>query len=419
MSWEQEFAQSLDESSRPWEAQFVHYVINEAQWQDLDASESDIARSLHSLVKNNKGLFKSEAQGKFMHGKIRTTPLLKDSMAASQAKRFVPTFDPKTHTAVEITQRLGQFGRTNQSKIRYSAFAFILDGFGVVARIKLKVKVKPDQPKFGQVDYSSADVNFKRSETPPENSPFFDITGDATKKKKEKDAKVKKNQPKIDQIKKVKSWEQNSFLRDMVKKLEDGQTLTPNMTGAVDRILMKAGIAGMGHDWELWQSALDAIEKWMRGECKKKAEDLYIRGINADIDALKPDKNPLGNFGMDAEARAERKKALEARKPLFKKTYDRAVNTLFKGKYPPYDAKPPKWRGAGTYSTFMYGEWEVGRTFVDKGLKNIPGDWDYAIVEVAKAIDKARRKVRVTKEMTQLAYGLIQFAKKLGWQEPK
>ena len=156
--WEDRLTDFLSEDGEKWDDKLCEDLVEQG-FIDISAvavTPEDVARSCHALIKNNGGVFKSEAQAKFLHQVCRRFPRL----ALAKPERWFPAFDPTTYTAVRIVARVPGTGGLNPKKARFFAYGFILDPHGVCCRIKFRVNVKPDDERYGQVDFDSGEVNF-------------------------------------------------------------------------------------------------------------------------------------------------------------------------------------------------------------------------------------------------------------------
>lgn len=137
----------------------VESFINGSLCESSGPSAKDLSMSASSLIKSNKGEWKSEKQGNF---------LLKAAQALAKFSKNVPEYKK----AVSIAKQLGfeneknsfvvlemvpleQFGKIDKSKIRYYGFMLVLDSGGVAYYAKVKV----DHPKSGGTESAKLNLN--------------------------------------------------------------------------------------------------------------------------------------------------------------------------------------------------------------------------------------------------------------------
>lgn len=190
---------------------------------------ADIAKSLHTLCKYNRGLWKSEAQAKFLTRAI--VGLLKPGSFAERWAKTLPEYDSRKHYPFHATARL-EFGRINQSKIRYASWLFLVDPYGVVLRVKGRVQ-HPTATK--ELEFlPSGTVDFRRPEGA--GPVAFDLDADNLARAKETERRAKENEPVIAQIQAIPGWERNDMLSDFVLQLQQGRTLTARQMQQVVRL---------------------------------------------------------------------------------------------------------------------------------------------------------------------------------------
>lgn len=381
--------------------------VNEAMGvQDINRSQDDsIAKSLFSLVKYNNGLFKSDKQASYLFSKAQRSA--SQGLDVKEASRLVSGYDTRRHTSVKFVTRLDQFGRTNASKVRWSAWGFILDGYGVLAKVKYEVDHKPGSNDYGQP--KNPKVEWTRP-AGTKGSAFFDVTGEEKKKALEREKAAKKNAPVIAQIQSIPGWKSVSILSSFVDQLQAGRTLSPRQQQVVDKELRKAGIAGVGRDTESWEAAMRHVRRWVESTVLPE----FVRIWEKDR------KERGGSFSWASEENLERnaqyKREFEQRNSSWlKATVKKQLDLLFSGKYPDPVRINPIASGSLDFSFIM--EWLARHKVYDKGVRGyfaLTG-FQTCIVEAAQATDKAKRGKRVTKDGTSAIHDVMNLAKKVGW----
>jgi len=180
----------------------------------------DMMKSLNSLAKYNGGKFKSPAQAKFLYRKLQDRWFKPNSLVKQWAR---PYLKGPNDMAVMVTDRIQGFGTRTASKVRYYGFAFVVDGGGVVARAKLKVRAgrgkEADSHHGGEV-IGVTQTTFERDGDAPT---LYDAHGE----RKAKEARAQKNAPLISKIQAISTYQDDDFLQSIVAQLQTGATLSP------------------------------------------------------------------------------------------------------------------------------------------------------------------------------------------------
>lgn len=198
----------------------------------------DLIRSLNGLIKSKGGQFSSDRQAKFLWQAAKSFAKAVPSFVELWAHRFhtgensfstlIMTFDPR-------------FGRSDPTKIRYYAYAYVIDGAGVVAAAKVKIA----HPKggVGQAEPESiGETIFERKEPA---TPLYDHA----EFERAEEEKVRKNKPMIDEIKKLPGYDDQEILQSFVQWLETGRPLTPGQLGVL-RKFMPVEVGNVG-EWKV------------------------------------------------------------------------------------------------------------------------------------------------------------------------
>jgi hypothetical protein len=138
--------------------------LSESGWVNYSTERSlHLDRTLHSLCKSNAGKFKSDAQANLILSKLDETHLRPHERLEDPRRWVEVTVNGRVIEEGGIRDYLSVqkvFGKEG----RYSAYGFILDESGVVAKIKFHVntKITESTTLLGQVDYSSGEVVWSR-----------------------------------------------------------------------------------------------------------------------------------------------------------------------------------------------------------------------------------------------------------------
>lgn len=214
-------------------------------------SGEEIMKSFSWLMKSKDGQFASENQAKFLWHAAKDVGF-HPSFLDSWAHHF---HTGENSYAVVLMALDPRFGRGDVSKRRYYAYAYVVDGAGVVAAAKVKVQ----HPKAGDADQqpnpeSIGETVFQRKEPAPEK-----YNGAAAERAHAE--KVKGNKALIDEIQKLPAYEDQEILRSFVDQLEAGRLLSPAQLGVL-RKFMPVNV-GNPDEWKVMAS-----ESWALTESK-------------------------------------------------------------------------------------------------------------------------------------------------------
>ena len=260
----------------------------------------DAAKSLNSLVKSNKGKWKSKSQAKYLLKKIR------DEYQTAEAVKWARQqglYDKGT-VAAEIVSSIKGYGYRDPSKVRYTAQVFVLDGRGVIARAKFKYKHYTKKTgTAGGVVWNTGQVTFQREDSDSEQ--YVDLEKEDAEARRKRNAEKKEAAKQAALIKNIPDWKQQDILVDFMDRLEGGWPLTPNQLAVVqNKLPMKEVFIGKKEDWT--QSYNKFKKQVVRVAKIFKELDVY----NIGLEAQKND-DPFSEFGMgesppDAEKEAKR-----------------------------------------------------------------------------------------------------------------
>jgi len=140
-----------------WDRQLREH-IEESGWVNFQTERSlGLDRTLHSLCKTNEGRFKSDAQAKLILGKVDETNLRPHERLDARVWLEEATDPRQYRDYLSVQQVFGKEGR-------YSAYGFVLDESGVVAKIKFHVDTKlQESTSLGRVDHESGEVVWRRA----------------------------------------------------------------------------------------------------------------------------------------------------------------------------------------------------------------------------------------------------------------
>jgi len=213
----------------------------------------DMMKSLNSLAKYNGGKFKSPAQAKFLYRNLQDTWFKPNPLVKQWAR---PYLKGPNDMAVMVTDRIQGFGTRTASKVRYYGFAFVVDGGGVVARAKLKVRAgrgkEADSHHGGEV-IGVEQTTFERDGDAPT---LYDAHGE----RKAMEARAKKQAPLIAKIQSIPTYQDDDFLQSLVAQLQTGRELSP----AQDRVLAQKiphEMRGQDKYKELYREGLQVLER--------------------------------------------------------------------------------------------------------------------------------------------------------------
>jgi len=219
---------------------------------------SELIKSLHSLVKYNQGLWKSDRQAKYLMRELSTTRsiLARPGDDAYGWAQRQSEFDSRTDYVVSSLSTIGGYGKKDPSKIRYTGVFFIVDGHGVKIRAKAKVhhptRERPEVFLTGQ-----ATVNFTRQDT---GEVFLDQREEERRIEEERQQTLRANQPFIDQIKTIPGWQSKDILQSFLDQLERGHPLSVRQKGVLQRMLPSGTAMDFG-DPDEWLASLARIDQ--------------------------------------------------------------------------------------------------------------------------------------------------------------
>lgn len=226
--------------------------------------EEDWAKSLNSLVRSNQGLWKSERQAKYLVKRLKShhKKLVRGrSPAIKWAKRY-KWFDIDSMIVFAHVSHLSQFGHKERSKIRYAAWFYVIDEYGVKAKARAEYAHAKGGGDFKGLT-GKAKLEFKRRAR---------VTGDVRvpisgvesaeeawdRMHEERQKNIAKNKKMIDALKSHPEYDDKYILQSFVEQLEEGRTLSPKQMYIVNKMLdtdMDLGV-GMKNDWSSWWQEL-------------------------------------------------------------------------------------------------------------------------------------------------------------------
>ncbi len=119
--------------------------------------DADMAKSLGFLVKSNQGMFKSEAQSRFI---LRQALNTEDAKATVAKFMGVPVEDGQSTILISASTRWANYGSRS---IRRCEWVYVLDTFGVVAQYKLKF-IYHNGGRSSSVDDTKTELVFRRAD---------------------------------------------------------------------------------------------------------------------------------------------------------------------------------------------------------------------------------------------------------------
>lgn len=226
--------------------------------------EDDWARSLNGLIRSTQGLWKSDRQAKFLLKQLKShhRRLVRDrSPAITWAKRY-KWFDLDTMIVFSHVEML-PFGRRDKSKIRYGAWFYVLDEYGVRAKARAEYIHAKGGDDFKGIS-GKAKLEFKRPDrligdvvVPVSGVESAEEAWD--RRQKERAENVAKNKTLIDGLKSHPDYHDRDILQSFVEQLEEGHTLSPKQMYIVNKFLGTDQDLGVGDksEWSsLWEEFL-------------------------------------------------------------------------------------------------------------------------------------------------------------------
>jgi len=234
----------------------------------------DLLRSFNTLAKYNDGLWKSEKQGRFLWSWADGDDLLKPSNAAAAWAKSTGWYDrsDKRQRLLQFISLLGQYGKRDPTKTRFTGTFVLIDGTGVLATAGFKVKhvKKGEDSAFDPVP-GSAKTRFVRDRkvVPPLN---VDPAGDAAR---EQAKQLKANEPVIKAIESIPNWQSQDIFVDFHDILMAGGTLSPNMMRVVERNV-PLPVMNVG-DADDVATKMEACDRWI-----EKVLPIIMDGFDAE-----------------------------------------------------------------------------------------------------------------------------------------
>lgn len=243
--------------------------------------ESDMTKSLNSLLKYNGGLFKSPAQARFLHNALRGS---ENDAAKAWGRPYMTSPDA---LAVGFSFMMEGFGQKDVGRRRFYGWLYVVDGAGVVAAAK------------AECDHATGKL-LGAKET------IFERKGDAPAlytKPAERPAPTVDTKL-VEEIKAHPDFDNSQLLMSFVQQLEKGRTLSPAQLALLKRNFGMGGVS-LGIDTEryarLYEKLSGEIQKFYKalidvlGEVKKidMGERLYDQAITMleeDLAAAKKKK---------------------------------------------------------------------------------------------------------------------------------
>jgi hypothetical protein len=252
-----------------------------------EVDDNDFAKSLRTLAKRNKGLWKSESQGKFLLRQAERRVGTRKAIT-QQVRKWARS---KGHTKfkgypVGLLIRLLGYGHKDPSKIRYTGLMALLDEQGVFLLAQTKVK----HAKGGvssEEDWTllpaTAKVVFERKEE-GQSIPYFSSRKAEIKKTKEERGKAKALAQKI---KALPDFGSTPILQSFADQLDVGHSLSPRQLAVVNKFLDKPEDLGIG-DRKTWQTSLDNVGNLVREKLLPVVvavfEELEKEDITAEVE---------------------------------------------------------------------------------------------------------------------------------------
>lgn len=222
----------------------------EARLHVAKTPAEDMMMSLNSLVKNNKGLFKSDRQAAFLYKASKRFKIAPALPGKSEIQAWGRAFMREPDAVLMMADALDpRFGRKDPTKIRWYGYAYVLDGAGVVARAKLKMRHETGQATGVKGTDWQRPANL--------DAPVLYDQGAAKKKLEQQ---VKKNQPIIDKIRSVPDYENIDILQSFLDQLLRGRELSPGQLGVLRKYVSVD--VGDPAEWKKqYEEALSLIDK--------------------------------------------------------------------------------------------------------------------------------------------------------------
>lgn len=199
-------------------------ILSFKTFEDIPVGQdmADTYRGLRSLVKSNKGLWKSDKQGKFMLNLVR-----RQGDKTGYYHKLAKSKAPDGTEAVISSMMIIPYGR----KTRFLTYVYWLDRFGIIQEAKVKYKY---DDKSGSSQAMGISITWKRPKDVQESLVFEDT--EEEKWFKEKDKLIKKIIPILGD---------HDFFGKFVNKLKEGERPSEKIWGMmlqeVDRLERSEG----------------------------------------------------------------------------------------------------------------------------------------------------------------------------------
>jgi len=259
----------------------------------------EMIKSLNSLAKYNNGFWKSEKQAAYLLKVLDADSKHTDKDVVAWIKKQ-PWYAPD-QIVVESIHRLEAYGKRDVTKARFVGQVFVVDGGGIVARMKGKVKhPRKDDPSSLFIIPSTLEATFERDmgAAPPVT---FDWQGAKAQAEQARLDQIAANQKLIEQIKKIPRWDQQEIFKDFIAQLEYGGTLSPGQLRVIKKNLPEADVDfGDPEDlMKLYKEVIQLIEdklvrpglKDLKDEGEVTSKD-YLQGMSAWAKYKKNPKDP-------------------------------------------------------------------------------------------------------------------------------
>jgi len=225
----------------------------------------DFLKAVNTLIKFNKGKWKSDKQGYFLlkRGKLLSAEHRKESEffrnAVTIAKNMGYEHEKDSIVVLEMLQ-LKDFGKRAKEKIRYQAFLTILDSGGVVYHGKVKV----DHPKAGVRETARLNLSQIETKFTRDKSIVPEIVVDFFAKKKVDKELLSKVQKAIDKVNQSKDFSDRDIeiLKSFKQQVMDGNKLSVKQLAILNKFLEERVDIGLGNKSE-WNENFDSIIKFV------------------------------------------------------------------------------------------------------------------------------------------------------------
>lgn len=214
-------------------APLAHRVV--ARFLVATDPTADLINSLNRLIKKG-GLFVSKRQAAFLWNAVRghgASP----AFLHSWAQPYLTTVNSYATVLMAIDER---FARGDKSKVRYYAFAYVIDGAGIVASAKVKV-AHPKGDEIAAVPSGIESTIFERTESATESYDHTQAERERAERERVHQVQVAKNQEMITRLKHLQDTNQetqdNPIIQSFIEQLEAGRTLSPAQLGLLRKFM--------------------------------------------------------------------------------------------------------------------------------------------------------------------------------------